>query len=338
MSEFWKRTKEALKGIIRERAPQRLRRDAELEYLQSLPEVPYDPDNPPGVLLSDHIERYAIRWRMIEPYNPKNLKPAAYELSVGELYSIGGQTRKLSPKVGENEITIRPFEVVIIQTLERLNLPRFLIARWNLRVMWAYEGLLWVGGPQVDPGYKGYLFCPLYNLSDKDVRLSYGEKIAVIDFVTTTPLTTQPKEHRYKGSRRTLFEDYKPDSLQSALATRTERKLQAVETELKELRANVSTSVAIIFAAIGIIVSALALFVSRDLPEPFAYYSPTLLVSAFAVAVSFLMWAHTVYRHARYDKPRKFWILVLELFGLALLALIAFELYLFRPTLGRLLH
>jgi|GEM_PF-3457271 deoxycytidine triphosphate deaminase len=338
MSELWGRTIDLLKKSIRERPPQRLRRDAELDHLQSLPEVPYEPDGPAGVLLSDHIERYAVRWRMIEPYNPKKLKPAAYELSVGELYSIGGQTGKLSPETGKNEIIIKPFEVVIIQTLERLNLPRFLIARWNLRVKWAYKGLLWVGGPQVDPGYQGYLFCPLYNLSDTDVRLSYGEEIAVIDFVTTTPLTSQPIEDRYKGSRRILFEDYEPELLQSALATRTERKLQAVETELKELRANVSTSVAIIFAAIGIIVSALALFVSRDVPEPFAYYSPTLLVSAFAVAVSFMMWGHTVYRHIRYDKPRKFRILVLELIGLILLALIAVELYLFRAVPGRFLH
>lgn len=335
MSEPWKRTKDWLKEIIRDRSPQRLRKDVELDHLRSLPEIPYEPDGPTGVLLSDHIERYAIRWRMIEPYNPQNLKPAAYELSVGELYSIGGQTRKLSQETGKNEIIIKPFEVVIIQTRERLNLPRFLIGRWNLRVKWAYEGLLWVGGPQVDPGYQGYLFCPLYNLSDKVVRLSYGEQIAVIDFVTTTPPTSQPIEHRYKGSRRILFEDYMPDLLQSALATRTERKLQAVETELKELRANVGTSVAIIFAAIGIIVSALALFVSRNVPEPFAYYSPTLLVSAFAVAVSFLMWVHTVYRHVRYDKPRKIWILGLELIGLILLALIAVELYLFRTTPGR---
>ena len=49
-------------------------------------------------------------------------------------------------------------------------MPRFLIGRWNIRVTVAYKGLLWVGGPQVDPGWVGHLFCPIYNLSDQEVN------------------------------------------------------------------------------------------------------------------------------------------------------------------------
>lgn len=311
----------------RERSPRWLRREAELAHLRALPDIPYDRGRPTGVLLSDEIESYALNGRMIEPYDCKNLKPAAYELTVGELYSKGGKTGQLSAEATKNEIVIKPFEVAIIQTHERLNLPNFLIARWNVRVRWAYEGLLWVGGPQVDPGYKGYLDCPLYNLSDREVRIRYGDPIAVIDFVTTTP----PTEHSIKYDpftrTRILFEDYTPDLLRSALATLAAEKIQGVETELKELRASMSGTIAVIFTVIGIVVAALALFVSRQVPGVFSNFSPTLLVSAFAVAVSFMMWAHTVYRHIRYDKPRKFWMFLFEVIGISLLIIIAYELY-----------
>lgn len=105
-----------------------------------------------GVLLSDEIEYYVNKYKMIDPFKRENLKPAAYELTVGDEYSRGGERGKLCDEPGKNKIEIPPFEVVIIKTNERINLPRFIIARWNIRVRWAYEGLLWVGGPQVDSG------------------------------------------------------------------------------------------------------------------------------------------------------------------------------------------
>jgi len=119
---------------------------------------------------------------MIAPFKKANLKPAGYELTVGDEYFMSGQYLPL-----DSHVTIQPFEVAVIKTGERIRLPRFMIARWNIRVRHAYAGLLWVGGPQVDPGYAGYLFCPIYNLSDKPVTLYKGEELALMDFSRTTP-------------------------------------------------------------------------------------------------------------------------------------------------------
>ncbi len=329
MSEVWKQVKEWVKGLASEHVPVALRRDAELSHLRALPEIPYDPKRPIGVLLSDQIRDYAVSGRLIEPFNPCKLKPAGYELSVGSLYSIGGKTHSLLEQSPTNEIVIKPFEVVIIQTLERLNLPIFLIARWNVRVKWAYEGLLWVGAAQVDAGYRGYLECPLYNLSDKDVRLHYGEEIAVIDFVTTTPPTTQPPGERYDPYKRTriLFEDYRPNNLMSALATHAQLKIQGLETEVKELKARVDLSTAVIFTAIGILVAALALFVSGQIPGVFRNFSPSLLVSGLALAVALIFYARATYCHLRADQSRIVWPIVIEIIAVVILGLILFTLY-----------
>ena len=156
-----------------------------------------------GVLLSDAIERCVTAFDLIKPFNPDNLKPANYKLTIGNEYAINGVIHSLSDESGKNEIKIHPFEVAIIKTHETINMPRFLIGRWNIQVSRAYQGLIWVGGPQVDPGYVGHLFCPIYNLSDQDVPLFKGESIAVIDFVRTTEFHSN-RSKDYK-SRQILF-------------------------------------------------------------------------------------------------------------------------------------
>ena len=145
-----------------------------------------------GVLLSDQIAFYAQKNAMIEPFCEEALKPAGYCLHVGEEFMIAGQLFNFE-KQKLNELTIEPYDVAVIKIQEKICLPRFLIGRWNIRVKHAYRGLMWVGGAQVDPGFKGHLFCPIYNLSNRPVRLRRGDEIAVIDFVKTTSFKKDEK-------------------------------------------------------------------------------------------------------------------------------------------------
>ena len=164
------------------------KRDAELRHLNSLDRDYTDPfPTIHGVLLSDQIRELAQRHSLIDPFDDKNLKSAGYELTIGDEFYVGGVYHDFSQSGMSDTLVLPPFEVAVIKTAERVCLPRFLIARWNLRVRYAYRGLLWVGAAQVDPGYAGYLFCPIYNLSHKSVALPRGEQIALIDFVKTTP-------------------------------------------------------------------------------------------------------------------------------------------------------
>ena len=167
-------------------------RDVEIDRLSAFPDIPDQPDledEAPGVLLSERIARFYHKYKMIYPFTPDKLKAASYELSVGDWYGMRGRSFRLEP--GKN-FTLDPFEVAIIQTLETLNLPRFLIARWNLRIAWVYKGLLWVGAPQVDPGFRGFLCFPLYNLSNQPRSIQHGQPIAAIDFEMTTPVSRIP--------------------------------------------------------------------------------------------------------------------------------------------------
>lgn len=265
------------------------RKEQEEELIKKYPCLEDDPLETKGVLLGDEIEYYAKNFKMIDPFNCRNLRAAAYELTVGDEYAIGGKLRKLYDEPGKNEIRIPPFQVVIIKTGERLNLPRFLIARWNLRVRWAYEGLLWVGGPQVDPGWAGHLFCPLYNLSDKEVLLRLGEPIAVIDFIKTTPFKKGRSPEYQRPPRRVILDDYNPQGLISALITDVKERIEEVEKRVGAFGARLERSIGIIFTVLAIIIAALSVFVALGKTPTsvsiWAYISFAVSIIALVIAI-----------------------------------------------------
>ncbi len=256
------------------------------DILMKFPDVEEDPEKvESGVLLSDEIMRYVKDFKLIYPFNPDNLKPASYYLAVGDEYALGGKKGKLYDK--ENAIRIPPFQVAIIKTNEIINMPRFLIGRWNIRVTTAYEGLLWVGGPQVDPGWVGHLFCPVYNLSDEEVVLEKGKQFATIDFVRTTPLKKKSKPFEKKF--RTI-DDYNW-RLKSALFTEAAQRIDDVEKKVSRVESIIGlmlTIIAILFAVLSIFVTSSKEKVQVSLPV-WLYLSLAFSVGAITISIYLLV-------------------------------------------------
>lgn len=217
----------------------------------------------PGVLTSDKIEYCVEKFSLIQPFDKDLLKPARYKLTLGEDYAMAGELRKLYDVPGKNELTIPPFQVAIVSTRQTLNMPRFLIARWNLDIDRVYDGLLWVGGPQVDPGYNGRLFCPIYNLSDKAVKLKLGDDIASIDFVKTTTFQKGKTLVYPSPPRRKKLSHYNW-RLQSALYEMAEKKIGAFEEEIRETTERVNRSIVSIFTVLAILIAAISLVLTRQ--------------------------------------------------------------------------
>lgn len=270
------------------------RREAEKELLKQYPCLEIDPLKTAGVLLSNEIEYYATNYKLIDPFNPNNLKPAAYELTVGDEYAVSGRIGKLFDEAGKNEVRIPPFEVAVIKTGEKVNLPRFLIARWNIRVKWAYEGLLWVGGPQVDAGWVGHLYCPIYNLSNKEVTLRLGEPVAVMDFVKTTPFVKATPSQKgcveYKRPpKRVVFSDYSPEKVMSTLYTEARNRMEDIEKRVNSVGTRLDTTIGVVFASISVLVAALSILVSsgalQQKPPVWLYLSVGFSMAALITAI-----------------------------------------------------
>jgi deoxycytidine triphosphate deaminase len=149
-----------------------------------------DPDfnNPDrkGMLLSDQINKFCnVKLLIAENYSSDRLRPAAYTLTIGDDYvDSSGRKKKLTSKKPSYEMP--PNSIVFVSIKEMLDLPYYIAARFNLRVDWVYKGILLGTGPQVEPGFRGYLSCPLYNLTDRSHTITRGEEFATIDFERTT--------------------------------------------------------------------------------------------------------------------------------------------------------
>lgn len=241
-----------------------------------------------AVLLRDEIIHYVteVQPPLIELFDENNLEPACYHLRLGRECRVSGKDRNLSEK--DPMLEIEPHDMAVVSTYEKVNIPGSLIARWNLRVTLVYEGLIWVGGPQVDPGYEGHLYCPLYNFSNRKVELVYKAPIFTIDFVKTTPF----------GEGCTVWERTKPDSLgahdihrlQSATSEHFKKmgdSIQQMGERTERFQSVVFLVLAIVVAAVAVIAS-LGIFGLYEIPSVNKYIGISIGLSGIAFLLALL--------------------------------------------------
>ena len=254
---------------------------------------------PGAVLLDDEIRYYATEtpYPLIDPFYEANLKPARYQLTLGWEAKLGGRIVIIDDK---NPLIIPPHQVAIVRTQEVVNLPRFLVARWNLTVSMVYRGLLWVGAGQVDPGWVGYLPCPLYNLSNEPVEIKAGERLFTIDFVRTTRFTESNLRYPHPPSRQPTsppISYYDETSLRSGPFER----LKELE-ELRRFREVGYGVITLIILILTFMVAALAVVVIEPSTEPggslLSFWPMTALAGSLAsivlsigaIVFAFLIW------------------------------------------------
>ena len=265
-----------------------------------------------AVLLADEIRYYSSSdeiphdKRLISPFESQRLRPASYQLTLGDQAHVGGKHQIVSDS---SPLVLEPHQVAVVSTREILRIPRFLVARWSLRVQKIYEGLLWTGGPQVDPGWVGQLYCPIYNLAEREVELQFKEALFTIDFIRTTPLTddyrrmgetTEFKRTWFIPVRRTLAE-HDSNRLHSAPF----ENLKDLR-ELSRFRDLALGAVALIFVVLGVMVAALGVMAARPVVDPDAPFlsawpMTSLLLSVAALGFSSfsLVFAFLIHRRFR---------------------------------------
>ena len=231
-----------------------------------------------GVLLCDEIYHYCKSDTQLisqDTFNAAMLRPAGYDLRLGPLYYAQAKLGRLSE--ANPLLVLRPYELVVASTFERLNMPRYLIGRWNLRVTLVYRGLLLVTGMQVDPGFQGNLFYTLFNFSTREVQLKYKEEIAMIDFVKATRFDQTQMETFFKEKEKeegvkirwkfeqtkSNLEDYLPPyELRSAPEELDERS-KRTETKMDTFQRTITTVLTIMIGVIAVLVAIGAIFTTQ---------------------------------------------------------------------------
>lgn len=144
---------------------------------------------------------------LIEGFDEDCLESSGYDLRVGAFYSTGGEAfmsrgeRKLPEieEIPEDVLLLKPDDYVLIETMERVNMPSGLAAR-VLNKSSLFRCGASTFNALVDPGYRGKLTFGLRNVSDHDFSIERGAKVAQIVFEEVRGEVSL-YEGRYQGGK-----------------------------------------------------------------------------------------------------------------------------------------
>jgi deoxycytidine triphosphate deaminase len=133
---------------------------------------------------------------LISPFIPEGLEPASYDIHLGKVCfsHATGKVREIGPG---DTLVIKPGETVSIESLEYIGLPQDIMALINSRTDFVIRGLSQIS-THVDPGFHGRLFQTIANLSNRDIKLKFGDPIAHLTFFK---VSGAKPNIRYKGRR-----------------------------------------------------------------------------------------------------------------------------------------
>ena len=177
----------------------------------------------PALLNSEDIKKYIDRDCLIENINfdPDCLKPASYEMKLlGKLYDWSTtKDGRMQPRCREvcdgDKVELNRNSITYLWMKEKLLLPEYIAARFNLHIRYVHKGILLGTGPLVDPGFSGNLLIPLHNLTDNIYILKGGEGVIWIEFTKVSKnefwLNNELERPRYLKKFPKTKDLYDPD-------------------------------------------------------------------------------------------------------------------------------
>lgn len=181
------------------------RDDVNIEYATQLIYYLWSYKNIGGMLPKKMIELMIKCGTLLEDANLGNIQGASYDLVVGDEYFQRGEIKLLNAK--KPFMVMEPGDYVLVSSKEIANLPKDIAGRFDLSVSLFCKGVILSNGPQIDPGFRGKLFCLLFNTSNEKVQLKQGDHFATIEFAKLIESTT-PYAGKYQNKLN--IQDYLP--------------------------------------------------------------------------------------------------------------------------------
>ena len=185
---------------------------------------------------------------LLRDADPKMIKGASYDLRLGDEYYYDGKIQKLSDV--KPFLTIEPYDYAIVSCKETAWIPRDVIAKFGLTVGLFCQGVILSNGPQIDPGFRGTLFCLLFNTSNRAVHLKRGKHYATIEFNKLIGYA-EPYEGKYQGKERII--EYIPENALHGAINELKKEVEHLKTESRIMQNIYLGVVALMFAIISIL-------------------------------------------------------------------------------------
>lgn len=185
---------------------------------------------------------------LLRDADPEMINGASYDLHLGDEYYYDGKIQKLSD---ENPfLTIEPYDYAIVSCRETAWIPRDVIAKFGLTVGLFCQGIILSNGPQIDPGFRGTLFCLLFNTSNRAVHLKRGKHYATIEFNKLIGYA-EPYEGKYQGKERII--EYIPENALHGAINELKKEVEHLKNESRIMQNIYLGVAALMFAIISIL-------------------------------------------------------------------------------------
>jgi len=171
----------------------------------------YEYRNTGGLLPKKIIELMIKCGLLLEDAILDNIEGASYDLRVGDEYFHDGEIKQLTDQ--HPFIVMKPGDYVLVSSKEIANLPKNVAGRFDLSVSLFCKGAILSNGPQIDPGFRGRLYCLIFNTSNKEIQLKRGEHFATIEFITLVDHTL-PYTGKYQNKLK--MKDYLPEVVKAS--------------------------------------------------------------------------------------------------------------------------
>ena len=149
-----------------------------------------------GLVDGTTIRSFVRGGALLRRADTENIQSASYDLRLGTQAWCQGKFIELDER--NPSLSIPPYSYAIVTAEELACVPRFITASYDLTVSGFMDGIILSNGPQVDPGYRGSLFCTLFNGSDVARGVTIGKHFATIQFFHTTRVT-RGYDGKYQG-------------------------------------------------------------------------------------------------------------------------------------------
>lgn len=168
------------------------------------------------------IEMLAGTECMIEPFDPKQVQPASYDIRLGETFRVFLPHRAEivdldDPKTWEHlsehkrvpngkSFTLQPGQFALGRSVEQFKVPADIAVRLEGKSSLARLALaIHVTGGFIDPGFEGTITLEFVNLLPVPIRMWPGKKIGQVCFMRMSSAARHPyasnpdRENRYQG-------------------------------------------------------------------------------------------------------------------------------------------
>ena len=199
------------------------------------------------VLSENDITLYKDNGLLISDADDTQIKGASYDLRLGDEYYYRGEIKKLEKN--NLRLTIAPYDYAIVSSKETICLPKDVVAHFGLTVGLFCQGIILSNGQQVDPGFRGTLFCLLFNTSNQPVTIKRGTHYATIEFSKMDNFAS-----KYKGKYQE-----KKDIIDVLPANTMQGGLSELKQEVEELKNESHSLQQIYIGVISLIIAAISI-------------------------------------------------------------------------------